>query len=550
MSWRERLGFPDGDGRASLGAAATLLAGLACAFVFLRGVPSAMRAPRRYRTVASDADARRERYAVVGKLPNPALGDIPTLVAEMRDAFESGVTLPIANRRETLRAMLALVVENERLILDAVWEDLKRPTGETLYYDVLMIKSEIKKLLKNLKRWTRPERVRAFSLLTFPSSQWIEKDPRGTVLVVGPFNYPFQLTLGVAAGAVAAGCNVVLKPSADVPASSNLLADLVARYLDPRVVSVVGQRIPGDGVDAMQALLKERFDFIFFTGSTRVGAIVAKSAAETLTPCALELGGKNPTFVTASADLSIAAKQIAWGRTLNCGQQCIAPEYVLCHRSALDAFVEKLRYWINELIPDPYADGAMGRIVEKDAAMARVASLLETAKLGARGERVACGGGYDAERRVAEPTVVVCGWDSDLMREEAFAPILCVVPYDDLQEATAMVRRRPKPLAMYVFSRDAAEQRAILDNTTAGGVSVNGVLYHAGHSALPFGGVGESGAGAYHGKHSIECFQHRKPVLKKWRGIGDGGVVTDPFFVYGPHDGIKRKLLRAVAEAS
>ena len=211
-----------------MGAAVYVFAGLACALALLRGIPNTMDASRRY-VVREDADDRRKRYKVVGKKPLPGLEDIPGLVAEMRDAFETGITLPIDSRRRQLRAMLSMFLENERAILDAVWEDLRRPTGETVYYDFLLVKSELKKLLKNLRRWTRPERVGAFSLLTFPSSQWIEKEPYGVVLVVGPFNFPFALTAGVAAGAVAAGNNVVLKPSPDVPASSRLLSDLFAR---------------------------------------------------------------------------------------------------------------------------------------------------------------------------------------------------------------------------------------------------------------------------------------------------------------------------------
>ena len=538
-----------------------VLAGLTCAAVLLRSLPNTMDAPKRY-VIADDVDERRKRWKVVGKKTQPDVADIPTMVSEMRDAFESGITLPLNKRRATLKAMLAMVTENEKAILDAVWEDLRRPTGETVYYDFLMVQGELRKLIKNLKRWTAPERVGDFSLLTFPSSQWIEKEPYGVVLVIGPFNFPFLLTAGVVAGAVAAGNNVILKPSLDVPRSTQLLADLFAKYVDPAVVSVVGHGIPGDGIDTVNALLSETFDYVFFTGSTRVGAIVAQRAAAKLTPYTLELGGKNPVFVTPTADLSLAAKQCVWGRNVNCGQQCISPEYVLCHRSVLEEFTNQVRRWTRELIPDPFADGAMGRLVGGNKqqggvsgvatvgrdAMGRVAALL--GKIGTRGETLVCGGGFNAAQRAVEPTTVICGWDSELMLEEMFCPILCVIPYDDLRDAAAQVRARPKPLSLYLFSRSRAEQRTIIDNTTAGGVTVNGVLYHAGHSSLPFGGVGESGIGAYHGRHSIDCFQHRKPVLQKWRDVGDGGALTDPFFVYGPHDGIKMKLLRLVGKMS
>jgi aldehyde dehydrogenase (NAD+) len=515
-------------------------------------------------------------YTVLGTSAPPTLADIPTLVTEMRDAFESGVTLPLANRLETLVAMKKMFVENEQRILRAVWEDLRRPEGETLYYDFLLVKTEIQKLITNLHKWTKPERVSKFSLLTFPSSQWVEKDAFGTVLIIGPFNYPFALTAGVVAGAVAGGNNVVLKPSNDVPFSSNLLRELFVKYVDPRVVTVVGPHIAGDGVDVVTSLMRQKLDFVFFTGSSRVGAIIAKQAAETLTPIALELGGKNPVFVDETADLSLAAKQCVWGRTLNCGQQCVAPEFVLVHRSVLEKFLEQARRWTHELVPDPYLEGAMGRLVgwnasassagdddknnaaddsdgntsgRKSAAM-RVKQLLDVARAGKHGEKIVVGGGADFSRGVVEPTVVVCGWDSPLMREEMFAPVLCVVPYDDLEDATRMVRTRPKPLALYVFSKHKKNTRHILDNTTSGGVTINGVLFHVGHTGLPFGGVGESGAGSYHGEASVKCFTHQKPTLRKWRDLHDFGVLTDPFFVYGPHDRVKRTLLRAVAERS
>ena len=534
-------------------AATCLLGGLTCTSVFYRYFPSVWSVHKKY-FVSEDADLKkvRKRWNVVGKTSAPGILSVIALVSEMRAAFNTGCTLSIKSRRANLEALLSMVAENERVILDAVWEDLRRPSGETLYYDFLLVQSELRKLIKHIYRWTVPERVGAFSLLTFPSSQWIEKEPYGLVLIVGPFNYPFLLTSGVIAGAIAAGNNVILKPSTDAPISSRLLTDLLVRYVDPRLVSVVGPNIPGDGVDVMSALLAEKFDFIFFTGSTRVGSIIAQRAAENLTPCALELGGKNPVFVTQTSDISIAAKQCIWGRNLNSGQQCIAPEYVVCHESVLHQFTMELQHWIDVLIHKADAEGTSCRGREGGSTsghrlLNRVTSFL--GKVGTRGENFVCGDGSQSANGV-EPTVVVCGWDSDLMVEEMFCPILCVIPYDDLRTAVAHVRTRPKPLSLYIFSTSRTEQRIILDNTTAGGVTINGVVYHAGHAALPFGGVGESGVGSYHGEHSITCFQNRKPVLQKWRGIGDQGLLTDPFFVYGPHKGIKLNLLRAVGMLS
>ena len=529
------------------------LVGLTCVAWSIHSSYCPINASRCY-AIDDESRERSKGWEIVGKKCVRDASEIKTCVHEMRDAHGSGCTLPLENRVASLSSLLRMVTENEKLILDAVWKDLRRPIGETLYYDILLVQSELRKMIKNLRRWVSPERITKQSLLTFPSSQWIENEPYGTVLVVGPFNYPFLLTVSIVAGAVAAGNNVILKPSNDVPSSSTLLQELVSRYLDPRVVTVVGPRVPGDGIDVMTALLAEKFDFIFFTGSTRVGSIVAQHAGAKLTPCALELGGKNPVFVTPTADLQIAAKQCVWGRTLNCGQQCISPEYVLCHHTVLPQFMSELKHWVRELTSDPYSEGSMGRLVGGSPAARnateRAIGMLD--KIGTTGEKLVCGGGHSKELRMIEPTVVLCGWDSELMQEELFCPILCVIPYCNLKDAAVKVRSRPKPLALYIFSRDIIEQRTVLDNTTSGGVTINGVIYHAGHSSLPFGGVGESGLGVYHGRHTIDCFQHKKPVLQKWRGLGDMGIITDPFFIYGPYrDGcIKTKLLRLVGYMS
>ena len=534
-------------------AALCTFAGLTCVALSLQSWSSPIYASRCY-AFDKGVRERSKEWKILGKRSVVDVSEIQTCVFEMRDAYASGCNLPLENRIASLSALLRMVTENENHILDAVWKDLRRPVGETLYYDILLVQSELRKLIKNLRLWTAPERIAKHSLLTFPSSQWIENEPYGTVLVVGPFNYPFLLTISIVAGAVAAGNNVILKPSNDAPFSSILLEDLFSRYLDPAVVSVVGPRVPGDGIDVMTALLAEKFDFIFFTGSTRVGSIVAQRAGAKLTPYALELGGKNPVFVTPTADLQIAAKQCIWGRILNSGQQCVAPEYVLCHHAILGEFTFELKRWIAKLISDPYSEGCMGQLVGGGPvarnATDRAVRFLD--KIGTAGEKLVCGGGYRKELGIIEPTVVICGWDSDLMQDELFCPILCVIPYHNLKDTAVMVRSRPKPLALYIFSRSTIEQRTVLDNTTSGGVTINGVIYHAGHSSLPFGGVGESGSGVYHGRHTIDCFQHKKPVLKKWRGVGDMGIISDPFFIYGPYrnGGMKTRLLRLVGYMS
>jgi len=293
--------------------------------------------------------------------------------------------------------------------------------------------------------------------------------------------------------------------------------------------------------------LKQKFDFIFFTGSSKVGKIVARAAAENLTPTVLELGGKNPVVVTDCADINLAAKQCMWGRIINCGQQCIAPEYVMCHESQIDAFLSACKSWANVFVPDASIEGSMARIGGPNSRMADVAKLLDGARKNIGGDIIVHGGSYDVKTRMVEPTVIRCDSSaSPLLQEELFAPILCVLPYSDLTDAINMIRSRPKPLTMYIFSRSSKKIRLLLDNTHAGGVTVNGALMHCAHDELPFGGVGESGYGRYHGRYSVECFQREKSVLQKTRDVGDFGIITDPPLVYLPHAAWKTRVARFV----
>jgi len=462
--------------------------------------------------------------------------DIPDVVSDMRHCFNAGTSLPLEKRREQLKALLKMINAHEKEILEALRADLMREGIEALYYDVVLPKKEISAMIKNLKRWTGRRRVWEQSIITWPSQQWLEKQPYGCALVCSTWNFPFLLSLVPLAGALAAGNTVVLRPSNDSRASTDLLVKLIRSYCDPHVVQAVGSEIAGNGVNVMQVLLKQKFDFIFFTGSTKVGKIVAGAAAETLTPTALELGGKNPVVVTDCADINIAAKQCIWGRTINCGQQCIAPEFVLCHESVVDEFTDSCKYWVQRFVPDASVEGSMTRIGGPSGRMDHIAKMLDALKLGRSGDQLVCGGGYNVNTRMVEPTVVLCEKDaSPLMQDELFAPILCVLPYSTLDEVIDVIRSKPKPLTMYIFSRTAAKTRFILDNTHAGGVTVNGTLTHCGHDSLPFGGVGDSGSGRYHGKYSVECFQREKPVLQKMRGLGDFGIVSDPALLYLPH---------------
>jgi len=468
---------------------------------------------------------------------NLALEDIPTLHEEMQLSFQSGVSLPYKKRLEQLKQMKKMISENEEAICNALKEDLNRPRFESVIYDSLIPLGEITEAIKHLKSWMAPEK-KGFNLLAFPSSQWLQKEPVGTVLVIGSWNYPFMLSFVPVMGAIAAGNTVVLKPCNVSSACARLQAELVEKYMDPRIVSVVGPAIKGDR-HTTAALLQHKFDTIFFTGSPDVGKVVARGAAEHLTPCILELGGKNPVFVDKSANVSLAAKRTIWGRNMNAGQQCISPDFVMVHKDVIDDFCKACKSWLNEFYAnkDPKESKDFGRIVG-DSQVQRIKKMLK----GHRGKVIA-GGEVDEETRYIAPTVVKVSLKSPALEDETFGPILWVVPVDDMEEAIRYQQTKPKPLTMYIFSSNESVTQRIVQNTSAGGVTVNGCLFHCGHPELPFGGVGNSGMGGYHGQASFDCFTHKKPVMDKkvWK---DGGLLSDPFVLYAPWNDFKLAALR------
>eukprot|EP00047_Mylnosiga_fluctuans_P003275 m.228332 g.228332 ORF g.228332 m.228332 type:complete len:592 (-) comp11729_c0_seq1:34-1809(-) len=466
--------------------------------------------------------------------------NIGAVVSELRAGFLHGVSKPLAKRREQLLGLRRFLVENEAALVQALKDDLGRPEYEGLYYDVLMPVSEIDHTLKGIASWAAPKPVGG-SVLTFPSTQWLQEEPVGVVLVISCWNFPINLALLPVIGAVAAGNVVVLKPSLTSPATGRLLRDVLPKYLDPRVITVAGPFSCSD-IECSQTLLQHRFDHIFFTGSSRGGRAVMELAAKHVTPCTMELGGKNPVFVTADADLSLAAKRTIWGRMLNAGQQCIAPDYVLVDEKVADKFCELTKYWVEKMYgKDPKTSGNIGRINASQTN--RIIGLLS-----GHGGKVIVGGGHDKAANHVDPTVIlVDSPSSPLLKEETFGPILTVLPVKSLDAAIDYVNAGEKPLALYIFSSSAADQNRIITSTSSGGVTVNATLFHAGHPDFPFGGVGNSGFGVYHGKHTFDCFSHKKPVLVKatWP---DGGLLTDPFFLYPPWTSTKISVLRVLAK--
>ena len=441
--------------------------------------------------------------------------DIAATVRRLRDTFASGRTRSVEWRKQQLQALERLMTENEAAIADALAKDLDRKPFEAWLADVASTAGEAASAAKSVGKWMK-RRYRMLEFSQLPGRGWVEYEPYGTVLIIGAWNFPFALTLGPAVGAIAAGNTVVLKPSEIAPASSALMAELVPRYLDNDAIAV----IEGDGV-VSQELIEQGFDYLLFTGGTEIGRKVYESAAAHLTPVTLELGGKSPVIVSADADIDVAAKRIAWTKLINSGQICIAPDYVLAEASIRDQLVDKLRSAVEEF----EAGNPGGKRIVNERHFNRLVNALAATK-----GSVAVGGGSDAVDIRIQPTVVV---DPDpaepLMTDEIFGPILPVVTVGSLDEAITFVNARPKPLAAYLFTKTKAVRERVIKEVTAGGMVINHLLFHFATHKLPFGGVGPSGMGAYHGKYGFETFSHGKTVMTKTTRPDVGGFIYPPY---------------------
>jgi aldehyde dehydrogenase (NAD+) len=450
---------------------------------------------------------------------------IRALVQQQREFFRSEQTQAISFRLEQLAKLKRVIIDRQGDIVQAAKADLGRPAFEA-YFEIATI-GEINLALKNLKTWAKPQRVKS-PIDQFPASAWIQPDPLGVVLIIGPWNYPFQLMMSPLVGALAAGNCALLKPSEHAPHTSRVVAEMIADTFDPNYVAVV----EGDA-SVSQQLLAEQFDHIFFTGGTAVGRIVMAAAAQYLTPVTLELGGKSPCIVDSDTHLDHAAKRIAWGKFINAGQTCIAPDYLLVQREVKDDIVQRLRYFIKEFYGEnPAHSPDYGRIINRRH-FDRLVAFLDRGK-------IVLGGDYNASDRYLAPTLIdAVAWDDPVMQEEIFGPILPILTYDMLEDAIALVNARPKPLALYFFSRDRQKQERILQATSSGGVCLNDTVVQVAVNALPFGGVGESGFGSYHGRASFATFSHFKSVLRRefWLDLG---------WRYAPYTAEKLKQIRRI----
>jgi aldehyde dehydrogenase (NAD+) len=456
------------------------------------------------------------------------IDDIPGIVGAVRAGFRSGLLRDVGSRRVQLQQLRALLVDNEEAIAAALAADFGKPPIETYATEIGFTVKEIDHALKNLETWAKPRKAK-LPLLLRPGAAQIVPEPLGVVLVIAPWNYPFQLQFGPLIGALAAGNAAVLKPSELTAASSALIATLAAEYLDDRVVRVVE-----GGPAETEALLEQRFDHIVYTGNGRVGRIVMAAAAKHLTPVTLELGGKSPAIVLADADVDSAARRIVWGKFLNAGQTCIAPDYVLVDAAIEDRFLGSALRAVHDFYGDePRTSPDFARIVN-DRHFERLSGLLDAGGF----EAIVTGGIRDAATRYFAPTVVAgVEPSSALMSDEIFGPVLAVLAVGSPDEAIEFVNERDKPLALYVFGSDDAEIQRVVDSTSSGGVTINHVVLHVAAPELPFGGVGASGMGAYHGATGFDTFTHFKPVLTR-------PARPDPPVLYPPYKAWKQKLLR------
>ena len=447
------------------------------------------------------------------------------MLAELRESFASGLTKDLAWRDSQLAAIEKLLQENEPAIERALADDLGKPPQEVLLGELALLYSSVRYIRKHLRRWAKPRRV-STPAVGQPGRSWVQPEPLGVVLVMGAWNYPLQLVFGPLLPVLAAGNCAVLKPSEIAPKSSALMAELIPLYLDERAVKVVE-----GAVDETTELLKQRFDHIIYTGGAAVGKIVMLAAAEHLTPVTLELGGKSPCVIDKDADLSMAARRLMWGKCINAGQSCIAPDYVLVSSeqrddlvAAIDAELNRM-YGEDRLGSDDYAN------IVNERHFKRVSELLNDGQ-------IVIGGAVDQARNRIEPTVMVdVDPDSALMREEIFGPVLPILTVSDLDEAMAFILKRDKPLAAYLFSGNKQSEQRFVEQISSGNMCINDVIMFMAVHELPFGGVGMSGMGQYHGRTGFDRLSHLKAVMRRTR-------TPEPPVRFAPYSEMKMKLLR------
>lgn len=428
------------------------------------------------------------------------------LIEQVKKIQKSKLTdgpIPIKTRVERLKAFKKAIADHEAEISLALKKDLGKSTYEAYVSEVGFILEELGLVIKHTEDWAQIRKVKT-PMTLFPAKSFIIPEPYGVVLLISPWNYPFQLCIAPFIGAFAAGNRVVVKPSEFAVHTSHIMKKLITEvFKEDEALVVEG------AVEETQTLLNQKFDYIFFTGSTNVGKVIMKAAAENLTPVTLELGGKSPCLIDKSADLDVAAKRCVWGKFINAGQTCVAPDYVLVPRKMQESFIEKMKFYLNQFYgSDSLKSPDYSRIINEKH-FDRLMGLVDKSK-------IAIGGSIDRSEKFIEPMVLKdVSWSDKIMEDEIFGPLLPIIPYEDQNEAISQILNRPKPLAFYVFGDDSKRCSDIISKVPFGGGCVNDTVIHLANPHLPFGGVGTSGIGSYHGKKSFDTFTHYKSVLKQ-----------------------------------
>ncbi len=467
----------------------------------------------------------RSAAEVVGAESMTTTARIDDLFEKQKNYFQTGATIPVSFRVESLKKLKACIVRREADIAAALQEDLGKSEFESYMCETGMVLSELSYLIKHTPRFAKKHRVRT-PLAQFRAVSYTQSVPYGNTLIMSPWNYPFLLTIDPIADAIAAGNTAIVKPSAYSPATAKLVAEIIAECFPEEYIAVVL-----GGREENAHLLEKKFDFVFFTGSQNVGKVVLRHTAEHLTPAVLELGGKSPVIVDCSANIPLAAKRIIFGKSINCGQTCVAPDYILCERSVKDTLIRELQKQITaQLGDDPIHNSDYGHIVNQKH-YERICGLMDK-------DKVVCGGNCNPDTLQIAPTVMDhVTWEDAVMGEEIFGPILPVLTYDAFEDVYECLKNRPKPLALYLFSTNKEHIDFVTNRIPFGGGCINDTIIHLATEEMGFGGVGESGMGSYHGKPGFDAFSHSKSIVNKKNWI-------DLPMRYQPYDrGLYRKLI-------
>lgn len=443
--------------------------------------------------------------------------DVNKIIEEHNRFYELKKSRDINFRIDQLKNLKTGIRKYESRIYEALYKDLGKCEFESYTTEVGFVLSSISHTIKNLRRWAKEEKVKT-PLYLFPAKSYIISEPYGTVLIIGPYNYPFQLLIEPLVGAIAAGNCVVLKPSENVPNVSKIITEMITEIFPKEYIcSVEG------GIETNTSLINGTFDYIFFTGSAQVGRIVMEAAAKNLVPVTLELGGKSPVIVDESANIKVAAQRIVWGKTINVGQTCVAPDYVVVDEKIKNEFIEEVKTQIESFYgKDAIKSKDYGRIVN-DRHFQRLKNILDR-----DGDKIIYGGKVDRESRYIEPTLIEASWEGASMEDEIFGPILPIIGYKNLDETVKRIKKLPKPLALYLFTENQKIEDQVLEEVSSGGACINDTITHLANPELPFGGVGSSGIGAYHGKESFITFSHRRSVVRKTTKINIP-IIFPPF---------------------